>query len=195
MMDEYCASCIGLDEETMEKIERRAVNLYLEQAVHNTPINPFDIIKNRGYEMIPLSYFMSNSTLSQNFIYDNDAFSLFDPIQKRYVIVYNDKKPEQRTRFTLMHEIGHIELGHKGESDLAQLMADYFAGYALAPSPLIHILADKSVDSVSIKFNVSRECASVCLKRYSLWQRIRRKDWADYEKRLLSLLKKEIPFA
>ena len=39
--------------------------------------------------------------------------------------------------FTIMHEIGHIDMGHKHGSQLAEVIANHYAGYALAPSPLI----------------------------------------------------------
>lgn len=102
-----------------EEIERRVLDLYVEQNIHSFPIDPFEIIKNRGYLLIPFSRF-ENDVRPDCIAEDNDAFSFFHPDLKTSVIVYNDDKPLQRIRFTLMHEIGHIDLGHKSESNLAR---------------------------------------------------------------------------
>ena len=88
-----------------------------------------------------------------------------------------------------MHEIGHIGLGHRSESDLARREADYFAGYALAPSPLIGEYASAGLHEVSSKFWVSLECAEICYSRYSNWVQFGDNHLKDYEIILLNLIK------
>lgn len=107
-----------------EDIERRVTKLYEEQNINRLPIDPFDIINKQGYILIPFSKF-GKGTRPECADENNDAFSFYHPDFKTSVIVYNDDKPLRRIRFTLMHEIGHIDLGHKSESDLARKMADY----------------------------------------------------------------------
>ena len=87
-----------------------------------------------------------------------------------------------------MHEIGHIDLGHKGESDLARKMADFYAGYALAPSPLIGRYAnfEENFDIVST-FWVSPECAEICKNRYQNWLQYGGRELKDYEIELINL--------
>lgn len=168
------------------KIERAVVDLYIKQDVHSLPIEPFSIIKNKGYALIPFSKFKPYNR-TNCIDEDNDAFSFYDPKTKTQIIVYNDEKPLNRIRFTLMHEVGHIELGHKCESDLARKMADYYAGYALAPSPLIGKYASENNFDISSKFWVSSECAEVCSRRYQNWKQHCKKNLKDYEIRLINL--------
>lgn len=150
-------------------IERLVVKLYKEQHINKLPIDPLDIIKNRGYILVPFSRF-KKGTCPESVNKDNDAFSFCHPDLKTSVIVFNDDKPLRRMRFTLMHEIGHIDLGHKCESDLARKMADYYAGYALAPSPLIGKFASAKKDDIVAAFAVSPDCADMCSKRYQNWK-------------------------
>lgn len=169
-----------------EEIERKVVNLYIEQNIHRMPIDPFAIIRNRGYILVPFSKF-NKENRPECVDEKNDAFSFYVPELKNYVIVYNDNKSLPRIRFTLMHELGHIDLGHKSESELAKKMADYYAGYALAPSPLIgKNIFDKTFEITSF-FWISMECAEACMHRYQNWQLYGGRDLKDYEIDLINL--------
>lgn len=107
MIDDEMMIGVKLPSGKYEEIERSVVDLYVEQNIHNIPIDPFSIIKNRGYVLIPFSVFKPDNR-PDCIDDDNDAFSFYDPKMKTQVIVYNDEKPLRRIRFTLMHELGHI---------------------------------------------------------------------------------------
>ena len=83
-----------------------------------------------------------------------------------------------------MHEIGHYVLGHKEPSALAEKMADYFAGYALAPTPIIATKHCYSVTDIENAFRVSKMCAEVCYSRWLNWEKYC-KQAKDYEVELL----------
>ncbi len=186
MIDEERTRAVRIPPWKYDEIEKRVVDLYIEQNIHSVPIDPFAIIKNRGYVLVPFSKFGQDSRpdcIDEN----NDAFSFYVPELKNYVIVYNDNKSLPRIRFTLMHELGHIDLGHKGESDLSKKMADYYAGYALAPSPLIGKNIFDNTFEITSFFWISMECADACLHRYQNWQLYGGRDLKDYEIKLLSL--------
>ncbi len=170
-----------------EEIEKAVVDLYIEQWINTLSIDPFRIIRNRGYHLIPFTKLNKANPLECLLDKNNDAFSFYVPALKNYVIVYNDEKPFTRIRFTLMHEIGHIDLGHKGESDLAKKMADYYAGYALAPSPLIGRFASVNLSEIISTFQVSLDCAAVCSSRYQNWIQYGGRELKDYEVRLINL--------
>lgn len=187
MIDTARTSAIKIPSWKYDEIEKKVVDLCVEQGVHKLPIDPFIIIKNRGYILIPFSKF-SNSDCQEGVLDDdNDAFSFYSPERKTYIIVYNDSKPLNRIRFTLMHEVGHIDLGHKCESELARKMADYYAGYALAPSPLIDIYSSWEIVDIISTFWVSRECANVCSCRYLNWLNYGGQQLKGYEIRLINL--------
>lgn len=45
-------------------------------------------------------------------------------------------------------------------------MADYYAAYALAPTPLIRFLTNGNVEKIADTFKVSLECATICADRH-----------------------------
>lgn len=183
-----CRYQIKIPPQKYEEIEKKVVELYTAQGIHSVPINPFEIIKNRGYVLVPFSKVDRKKYL--DCIDENDdAFSFYAPELKTNIIVYNDNKSLYRIRFTLMHEVGHIDLGHKGESELAKKMADYYAGYSLAPSPLIGKFASVNSFDIASTFSVSLECADVCSCRYLNWQLYGGKHLKDYEIKLINLFK------
>ena len=171
-----------------DEIERKVVDLYIEQDIHSFPLDPFKILEKRGYKLIPFSKF-GIEACPELVNDDNDAFSFYSPEYKTHLIIYNDEKPLQRIRFTLMHELGHIDLGHKGESDLARREADAYAGYALAPSPLISKYASEDAFEIMSAFWVSRECADVRSYSYTNWKQYGGRYLKDYEIVLVNLFK------
>ncbi len=67
--------------EKYEEIERRVVDLYAKQGIHSLPIDPFAIIKNKGYVLIPFSKFKLDNR-PDCIDEDNDAFSFYAPKMK-----------------------------------------------------------------------------------------------------------------
>ena len=77
-------------------------------------------------------------------------------------------------------------MGHKGESELARRIADYYAAYLLAPTPWIARAGCEDYEDVAKTFFISEPCAMRCFNRYENWQRI--KYAKSYEKNLMELL-------
>ena len=168
-----------------ESIERKVVSLYKETGISSLPIDPFAIAKRRGYVVKKLSSL--NSSAKQLFSKKElDGINYFDPELQTFVIYYDDSQKRERIRFTLMHEIGHIDLGHKEESELARQMANYYAAYALAPSPLIYTSGCEDFMDVADYFDISWTCADNCLQRTVNWYHYSGKI-KPYESELLNL--------
>lgn len=175
---------IRMPPKVFQKIEESVVNsIYIPLHITKVPIDPFDIAARLGYTVKSFASFPEalQKGFQEN---DVDGISLFDPKQQSFIIYYNHLSFDTRIRFTIMHEIGHIILGHKEESILAKRMADYFASYSLAPSPLI-MLFGQNADIASI-FNVSAECGYYCRERFLLWY-FRNDPFTPYENELLDL--------
>ncbi len=152
-----------------QKIEEAVTCLYKELKIKKTPIKVSTIIKKKGYVLVPYSQ-LNRKKVSALLEENINGTSFFDLRLNNYVIYYNDNRVIEYQRFTIMHEIGHILLGHKEESELARMEANYFAAYALAPSPLIHLFScEDFIDLISI-FKISRQCAEICFGRYLNWQ-------------------------
>lgn len=166
-------------------IERTVVNLFVKLDIRTFPIDPEEIAKRLGYILRPFKE-MPKGAMKILISKDVDGISYFDPKERTHVIYYRSGISKERLRFTIAHEIGHIQLGHKCESDLARQMADYYAAYMLAPSPWIGRAGCENETDVANKFELSITCAEICFARFSRWRGI----WPrkDYEKILQNLL-------
>lgn len=83
----------------------------------------------------------------------------------KYYILYNEKAIARRRNWTVAHELGHILLGHDGESAHDEREADSFAAALLMPLPVLHYLESLrggeplDADAICANFNVSRRAA------------------------------------
>lgn len=87
-----------------------------------------------------------------------------------YIIFYNQAQPKPRIRFSIMHEFGHYELGHKmnlSKEDLLygiqEIEANCFAAQMLMPEQLLRVCSQRgkviSEEFIVQSFAVSSEAA------------------------------------
>ena len=166
-------------------IEETVADLYVELNICKSPINPWSIAKRKGYIVVPYSKLKYNVVMGLR-KKDLKGISFFNQTKGCFIIYYDNAYSFAIQRFTIMHEIGHILLGRKGESELANQMANYFAAYALVPSPLIDCYKCEDFIDVEAAFMVSPPCAERCFNRY-----LNRKEYGGklkkYEIKLLDL--------
>ncbi len=155
------------------RIEEDVVNLHIELDLE-LPVDPYLITRKLGF--IVRRFSEINNTEAFNIFKtgpdeSRDGLSYRDPELDTFVIWINDLDStyEPRLNFTIMHEIGHIRMGHRGDSPLAEMIANYYAAYALVPSPLPALLDCSSFIDISDEFNVSVDCAYICSKRCMNW--------------------------
>ena len=151
------------------QIEELVVSLYIKHDIKKIPINPFQIAVAEGYALRKYSELPEEACeilRSKNI----DGLNLFDKELNIYVIFYDDSQSKHRQKFTIMHEICHIKMRHKEASDLAEHIANHFAAYALAPTPLIHLYQCEDVFDVEWKFQISRKCAEYRFQSYQTWE-------------------------
>ena len=150
------------------RIEKCVVNLYLKLGIKHFPVDPFDIAKKLNIRIVSYSTLQLGDLALLNTV-SADGVSGRN-LDGKYTIIYNERKQTfDRHRFTIMHEIGHIVLGHNQNSDFAEICANYFASYALAPFPLIQLFGCKSEMDIVLIFRVSKECAYIIFDRYNRW--------------------------
>ena len=87
------------------------------------------------------------------------------------LIYFNDHHPTGRRRFTLLHEIGHVVLGHLQESAVAEAEANFFAKFAAAPPSLVHVIGPSDYMDIADAFGLSAECALNSWNYYHRWLR------------------------
>ncbi len=92
----------------------------------------------------------------------------------------------ERVQNTIMHEIGHIVLGHTEDSELAEAEVKFFAKYALAPPVLMEKYNVTNIVDVLSHFDISMEAAYYALKYYQKWRKQHTDTYTDYEVRLLT---------
>lgn len=178
--------CLYLATSLYDEIERKIANLFNRLNIREYPIDPMKIAESLGYELIPFSK-MNNEAKKMLISKDSDGISFYNPIIKKYVIYYNSDSTKERLRFTIGHEIGHIQMGHKCESDLARRIANYYAAYLLAPTPWIKCASCEDYTDVAKNFIVSEQCALICFNRYRNWNNFSNRK--NYEITLINLLK------
>lgn len=164
--EEY--TIVRLPSKVYNKIEKAVVALYKKLNITKVPIKPFVIASQLEFIVKKYSSLPRDVQIELK-IREKEGLSHYDPDLGTFVIYYDDSISFARVRFTIMHEIGHILLGHREESELAKKMADYFAAYALAPSPLMDYYECEDYMDVANKFDVSQECADICFQRLTNW--------------------------
>ena len=150
-----------------DRIESAVVDLYVELNINKFPIDPFDIARKKGYTLVPYSQIPQEA---REILRKTEKSGTSGRTKKgEYRIFYDDSNSENRQRFTIMHELGHIALGHKEDSAYAEKSANYYATYSLAPSPMIGRLKCEDFIDTSVRFDLSVESALYAFDRYERW--------------------------
>ncbi len=175
-----------LPDETYEYIKGEVIDLFTRYDVKCIPINGFEIASKMGVIVVPYSS-LSTKKLEIAYTISQDGFYAEHGDGKEYIF-YNDSCGYRRSNMTILHEIGHAVLGHTEETDhdVAEAEAGFFAGYALAPPPLIHKLTDKTVLCISETFDISYESALYAFNRYMKWINYGPHQYMNYEVVLLN---------
>lgn len=173
-----------------EKIMDAVYRFFINENIMGFPIDPEKIIKRNKWGLISYSELarQNNLTISQiiTSLQSKDGYVIWDGLN--YTIAYNDTiLSPGRIRFTLMHEIGHIYLGHltdfeetilnrgglnKEKYKILEREANAFARNALSPPAIAQQMKTKfknlTIDNLISCFHVSYEAALVRLK-YLPW--------------------------
>lgn len=82
-----------------------------------------------------------------------DAFGIHNADFTIAKIVVNDMTGSyyNRSRFPGAHEVGHIHLEHTEDTPNRETEADYYAGYLLAPHPLILTIPKGGIDRRQVR--------------------------------------------
>lgn len=133
----------------------------IDYNINKLPVIMNDIIKKSGITVLrnskihELEKHQSGKTILQN---------------NKFYIIYNDTENEQRCRFTVAHELGHIALGHLlinkvtyrtfKINDSNENAANVFARDLLAPACVLHELRVLKAADISKLCNISYEAAT-----------------------------------
>lgn len=178
-------------------INNLVLKLYSQLAQIKFPLNLDEILR-----LIPNCKRMSYQKFAQiNQCTVGDVISLcqstsgcthYDVETNRYLILVNLAETSNygRRRWTIAHEIGHIQCGHHilsaadkiAENSFVQINnqdyeieADYFAATLLSPLPLFKVYDIDNARDVQKTFGLSAEASDIRLKEYNLWTNSHRK--------------------
>lgn len=174
-----------LTDEQYEFIKGEVVALFERYDIKGIPINGFEIAYKMGIKLVPYSS-LDEQRYKAAMLVSPDGFYLED-LDGNDIIYYNDTVSFDRMNMTILHEIGHCVLDHRGESEEEETEAGFFAKYAAAPPPLIHFSNSRSPQEIEDTFCLSYTASLYAYNYYQKWLQYSGRGYKDYEIRLLLL--------
>lgn len=169
-------------------------NILINYNINKLPVSVTDICK------------IENITLAKDSIVhllNKNEFAKTMLIDDKWYIIYDDKMTNEKIRFSVAHELGHIFLGHplsNGEykrtfnihKPSQETQADIFASRLLAPACILHELGIVTPKGISDVCNISLSSAEIRSKRILLLEK--RNKWYIHplEKEVHNLFKNYI---
>ncbi|WP_211491780.1 MULTISPECIES: ImmA/IrrE family metallo-endopeptidase [unclassified Fusobacterium] len=128
-------------------------------------IKKFSDIKTMSFKKFSKKMGMTYQQIAENFG-SAEAFTIYDDLLKKYLIVYNETLDERSQRWCKGHELGHILMMHLEKEDYDiihynsgqhpyEKEANAFAKNLLCPFPVITALKEIKGDDVINPFNIS----------------------------------------
>ena len=147
-----------------DQITELTLQVYRKCKIDSFPFDCISILEEYGYSCVPYQHLNpeKRSTCKQ---ISHDAFML------NRMIFYNDRMIDERKRFSLMHELGHILLKHDTSSQNREAEANALASNILAPRMAIHYARCRNAAEVAGRFHVSREASFYMYDDYQRWYR------------------------
>lgn len=177
------------------EIKKEVLFMFEECEINTYPIDCFTIADRLYYQLRPYSSLPMVKRL-RALAFDTDGYSRVEVNPQtgmnEYVIYYNDHTNQGRMRWTILHEIGHVYLGHHDNPDdslsaFEEAEANFFAKYSIAPPPLINVAKCTSPDDVATTFDVSGEASFNIFDYYKKWMEFGPIDYEPFEIEMLQL--------
>ncbi len=153
-----------------QKARNATWQLLIDFEVDSLPIKVSAILKELGIKFISYNKAMNyiENSGHKELANKSDGFSVF--CNGEFIIFYNDKNTNQRKRFVLAHELGHIILGHFESVNILftqeqEEQANIFASRLLAPACVLHEMKLFTREEIAMICDVSYEFAEYRLKR------------------------------
>lgn len=169
---------------------KRVVNdIYIKLNIAQFPIDIFEIINSfPNIKIVSYHQFMVDHNLTSEETFEiltsdegcTDYFKCLD----RYIIYYNDltNKSEERIRWTLTHELGHILCGHYSENTLIfsedlsedeykfkEAEANHFTGLLLSNPVILNKLNIRRSSDIEIYCALSSQASKYRFDDYKKW--------------------------
>ena len=164
-------------------------DVYIKLAINQLPIdiveiiNSFDNIKIVSYHQFMVDHNLTKEETFDLLSSDEGCTDYFKPLN-RFIIYYNDldNKSEERIRWTLTHELGHILCGHylentkifsealtETEYKLKESEANHFTGLLLSHPIILDKLNIRSSSDIEVFCALSYEASKYRYDNYKKW--------------------------
>ena len=156
-----------------EAAATKALEILIENNICTTPVIPLPVIKRmKGVGVLSFTEMSNMSNIERrsfmSLLGENvDAVTLYlDHPKMKYVVAYNQRIPFYMLQRGIARELGHIVLGHDGQtrtSEVRMAEAYTFAHHFLCPRPLIHAVQESGIRfTVEVLGNMTG-CYEQCL--------------------------------
>jgi hypothetical protein len=108
----------------------------------------------------------SHNEFAYSIAQSEHGFTVSDIVSNRHIIYFNNLKDEKTIRFTLMHELGHIRLGHITDDSISDREANCFARNILCPIQLVDEFKLSTAEDYVECFGISLPMAKASLANY-----------------------------
>lgn len=152
-----------------------AMQMLADNKITETPVDSLQLLLN--YPHIRVMSFASmayNSEIDREdlvpqFGHNQDAatFRLYGMNDVEYVVIYNMKLPYEDIRRAVARELGHIVLGHDGETrptEVRKAEALCFAHHLLTPRPIISMIQQSGLPFTQNVLVHTTGCSSDCVE-------------------------------
>ena len=177
----YRLSC-----EKYEFIKGEVVALYEQYNIKKVPIDAFALAYKMGIKLIPYSSLTGSKLICAKKL-SKDGFYIEDNYGKDFIFYDDVGASAERISMTILHEIGHCVLDHRGNSPEEEAEAMFFAKYAIAPPPLVNLIHPTAPNKIAFCFGLSGTASIYSFSYYQKWIASNGKTLKNYEIRLLAL--------
>lgn len=164
-------------------------DIYIKQKLSKFPINIKEIINSfNNIKIVSYHQFMHRYDLTKEKTFEllssDEGCTDYCKSLNKYIIYYNDidSKSDERIRWTLTHELGHILCNHyskntrifcdeltEDEYKFREAEANYFTGLLLSNPIILHELNIKSSRDIEVFCALSSEAARYRYDNYKKW--------------------------
>lgn len=153
-----------------------AMELLIEHNICETPVNPLPILLNYpGVRVVPYTRMADEAGINRSDLVpifgnqDAATFHLQMPCldDVRYVVVYNMRLPFEIIWRCIARELGHIVLGHDGQTRPAEVRlaeAMCFAHHLISPLPLLRLLQSSGMPFTMNVLTNTTGCSDECVE-------------------------------
>lgn len=152
-----------------------AMKLLEEKQITETPVLSLPILKNYpGVRLMSFASMADNSEMERHDIVpqfgnnqDAATFRLSGMEGINYVVIYNMQLPHEDIRRAIARELGHIVLGHDGETrptEVRQAEALCFSHHLLTPRPIIHMIQQSGIPFTMNVLVHTTGCSKDCIE-------------------------------